>query len=49
MHNEAWAALDALPVEDAAHSLTITLRLDILLALDRVDDVVALGTGACRI
>lgn len=49
LFNDAWAALDELPVEDAAHSQTIALRLDILLAMDRVDDAIALGTGACRI
>ena len=49
LYHDAWTALDELPVEDAAHSLTISLRLDILMALDRVDDAVALGTGACRL
>ena len=48
MHNDAWAALDNLPPEDKAHPLVVLLRLDILLALERWDDAVALGTGACR-
>jgi hypothetical protein len=39
-----------LPVggEGQAGPLVVLLRLDILLALDRWDDAVALGTGACR-
>lgn len=48
MHNDAWTALDDPPPEDKSHSLVMLLRLDILLALDRWDDAVALGTGACR-
>jgi predicted Zn-dependent protease len=48
MLTESWTALDDLPSEDKAHSLVIMLRLDILLALHRLDDAVALGTGACR-
>lgn len=48
MFNDAWAALDDLPPEDKAHPLVALLRLDILLALDRWDDAIALGTGACH-
>jgi predicted Zn-dependent protease len=48
MHEEAWIALDDLSPEDKAHPNVILLRLDILLALHRLDDAVALGTGACR-
>jgi predicted Zn-dependent protease len=49
LYYDAWNALDELPIEDAGHSMTIALRLDILIALDRVADAVALGSGACRI
>ena len=48
MHIDAWTALDDLPAEDKAHPLVMLLRLDILLGMDRWDDAVALGTGACR-
>jgi predicted Zn-dependent protease len=48
MHDDAWVVLDDMPPEDKAHPLVVLLRLDILLALDRWDDAVALGTGACR-
>lgn len=48
LHVDAWKVLDDLPAEDKAHPLVVLLRLDILLALDRWDDAVALGTGACR-
>ncbi len=48
LYHEAWAALDELPLPNAAHPLTISLRLDILLALHRLDDAVSLGTGSCR-
>jgi predicted Zn-dependent protease len=48
LHNDAWTALDDLPPEDKAHPLVVMLRLDILLALHRLDDAVVLGTGACR-
>jgi predicted Zn-dependent protease len=48
LHHDAWTVLDDLPAEDKAHPLVILLRLDILIALDRWDDAVALGTGACR-
>jgi len=48
MHSDAWTVLDDLPPEDKAHPLVVLLRLDILLALERWDDAVALGTGACR-
>jgi predicted Zn-dependent protease len=48
LHNDAWTTLDDLHPEDKAHPLVVMLRLDILLALHRLDDAVALGTGACR-
>jgi predicted Zn-dependent protease len=48
LHHDAWTVLDDLPPEDKAHPLVVMLRLDILIALDRWDDAVALGTGACR-
>ena len=48
LHDDAWKVLDDLPPEDKAHPLVVLLRLDILLALERWDDAVALGTGACR-
>ena len=48
MPNESWDALDALPVADRAHPFVMLLRLEILIALRRFDDAVALGTGACR-
>ena len=48
MHTDAWTVLDDLPPEDKAHPLVVLLRLDILLGMDRWDDAVALGTGACR-
>lgn len=48
MHIDAWRVLDDLPAEDKAHPLVMLLRLDILLGMDRWDDAVALGTGACR-
>jgi predicted Zn-dependent protease len=48
MHHEAWASLDELSPKDKGHPLTMALRLDILLALHRYQDAVALGTGACR-
>ena len=43
MFNDAWLALDVLAPEDKAHPLIIALRLDILLALERWGDVVALA------
>ena len=48
LHTDAWTVLDDLPPEDKAHPLVVLLRLEILLALDRWEDAVALGTGACR-
>lgn len=48
LHHDAWTVLDDLPPEDKAHPLVLLLRLDILLGMDRWDDAVALGTGACR-
>jgi predicted Zn-dependent protease len=48
MHEDAWKTLDNLPPEDKADPIVILLRLDILLALHRLEDAVALGTGACR-
>ena len=48
LHHDAWEVLDDLPPENKAHPLVVLLRLDILIALDRWDDAVALGTGACR-
>jgi predicted Zn-dependent protease len=48
MYSDAWMVLDDLPPEDKAHPLVVLLRLDILLGMDRWDDAVALGTGACR-
>ena len=48
LHHDAWTVLDDLAPDYKAHPLVVLLRLDILIALDRWDDVVALGTGACR-
>jgi predicted Zn-dependent protease len=48
LHHDAWTVLDDLSPEEKAHPLVAVLRLDILLALHRYDDAVALGTGACR-
>ena len=48
MQHEAWMALDELPPKDKAHPLVMLLRLDILIALKRWEDAVALGTGACQ-
>ena len=48
MYTDAWTVLDDLSPEDKAHPLVVLLRLDILLALERWDDTVTLGTGACR-
>jgi len=48
MYTDAWTVLDDLPPEDKAHPLVVLLRLDILVGMDRWDDAVALGTGACR-
>ena len=48
MFSDAWTALDDLPAQDKDHPLIIMLRLDILLALHRLDDAVVLGSGACR-
>jgi predicted Zn-dependent protease len=48
LYNDAWAALDDLLTKDKADPAVISLRLDILLALHRLDDAVALGSGACR-
>jgi hypothetical protein len=48
MYADAWTVLDDLPPEDKAHPIVMLLRLDILLGMDRWDDAVALGTGACR-
>jgi predicted Zn-dependent protease len=48
MYDDAWTVLDDLPPEDKSHPLVVLLRMDILLGLERWDDAVALGTGACR-
>jgi predicted Zn-dependent protease len=48
LHHDAWTVLDDLSPEEKTHPLVALLRLDILLALHRYDDAVALGTGACR-
>jgi hypothetical protein len=43
MYNDAWEALDELPLNNAADLSVISLRLDILLALHRLNDAVALN------
>ena len=48
MFDDAWKTLDDLPPEDKAHPLVVLLRLDVLIGLDRLDDAITLGTGACR-
>jgi predicted Zn-dependent protease len=48
MHVDAWNVLDDMSPEEKAQPLVALLRLDILLAIHRYDDALALGTGACR-
>ena len=48
MFDDAWKTLDDLPPEDKKHPLVVLLRLDVLIGLDRLDEAIALGTGACR-
>jgi len=45
---DAWEELDKLQVADRIHPSVMQMRLDILLALERWEDAVALGTGCCK-
>jgi predicted Zn-dependent protease len=48
LHHEAWEELEKLEPAARAHPDVLSLRLDILLALERWEEAIALGTGCCR-
>jgi predicted Zn-dependent protease len=48
LYVDAWEELDKLPVEVQADPDILSFRLNVLLALNRWDDAVALGAGCCR-
>jgi len=47
LFNDAWEELDKLEPKAKAHPDVLLLRLDILLALSRWEDVVTMGIGCC--
>jgi len=48
LYEDAWKELDKLEPKATAHPETLLLRLDILLALHRWEDAIALGAGCCQ-
>ena len=48
LFEDAWMELDKLEPKVTQHPETLLLRLDILLALERWEDAIAMGTGCCQ-
>jgi len=48
LFEDAWTELDKLEPKATAHPETLLLRLDILLALGRWEDAIAMGIGGCQ-
>jgi len=48
LYEDAWMELDKLAPKETAHPQALLLRLEILLALHRWEDAIAMGVGCCK-